>query len=158
MQLNQFESNLHALEHVEEVVHARQVPHILENGHQQGGSDGEGAGQQNPSETRPTQVQETLRTSIICCTSSGSFRWEIKRKIVRGVTDWPPWQTGQSTFQSWWSSDRLQESRGPKCRALLDRRSSPEPPPVRVVNQTESFTQTETNDPTDKLLTAEKNK
>lgn len=54
-------SDLHALQHVEEVVHARQVLYVLEDGDQQRGSDGEGAGQQHPSETRPAQVQETLR-------------------------------------------------------------------------------------------------
>ncbi|TNN73362.1 hypothetical protein EYF80_016525 [Liparis tanakae] len=41
--------------HVEEVIHARQVLHVLEDGHQQGGRDGDGAGQQHPSETRPAQ-------------------------------------------------------------------------------------------------------
>lgn len=54
--------DLHALQHVEEVIHARQVLHVLEDGHQQRGSDGNGAGQQHPSKTRPAQVQETLRT------------------------------------------------------------------------------------------------
>lgn len=53
--------DLHALQHVEEVVHARQVLRVLKDGHQQGGSDGKRAGQQHPSETRPAQVQETLR-------------------------------------------------------------------------------------------------
>ena len=53
--------DLHALQHVQEVVHARQVLDVLEDGDQQGGSDGEGAGQQHSSETRPAQVQETLR-------------------------------------------------------------------------------------------------
>lgn len=54
-------SDLHALQHVEEVVHACQMLHVLEDGDQQGGSDGEGTGQQHPGETRPAQVQETLR-------------------------------------------------------------------------------------------------
>lgn len=53
--------DLHALQHVEEVIHARQMLYVLEDGNQQGGSDGQGAGQQHPSETRPAQVQEALR-------------------------------------------------------------------------------------------------
>lgn len=42
-------TDLHALEHIEEVVHARQALRVLEDGDQQGGRDGEGAGQQHPS-------------------------------------------------------------------------------------------------------------
>lgn len=54
-------SYLQTLQHVQEIVHARQTLHVLKDGNQQGGSDGERAGQQNPSKTRPAQVQETLR-------------------------------------------------------------------------------------------------
>ena len=53
-------NNLHALQHVQEVVHARQVGDVLEDGHQQGGRDGDGAGQQHPGETGPAQVQKAL--------------------------------------------------------------------------------------------------
>lgn len=45
--------DLHALKHIEEVVHACQMLNILENGHQQSRCDGDGTGQQHPSETRP---------------------------------------------------------------------------------------------------------
>lgn len=58
--------DLHALQHVEEVVHACEMMHVLKDGHQQGGGDGEGAGQQHPGETRPAQVQETLRAGKHC--------------------------------------------------------------------------------------------
>lgn len=54
--------DLHALQHIEEVVHPCQMLHVLEDGHEQSGSDGEGTGQQHPSKTRPAQVQETLKT------------------------------------------------------------------------------------------------
>lgn len=57
--------DLHALKHVEEVVHARQVLYVLEDGNQQGGGDGQGAGQQHTSKTRPAQVQETLEVSAV---------------------------------------------------------------------------------------------
>lgn len=43
--------DLHALQHVEEVVHAGQVLDVLEDGDQQSGSDGERAGHQHPGET-----------------------------------------------------------------------------------------------------------
>lgn len=57
--------DLQTLQDIEEVVHARQVLHVLEDGHQQGGGDGDGTGQQHPGETRPAQVQETLRARRI---------------------------------------------------------------------------------------------
>lgn len=52
--------DLHALEHVEEVVHPRQMMNILKNGHQQSGRDGDGAGQQHSGKPGPPQVQEAL--------------------------------------------------------------------------------------------------
>lgn len=57
--------DLHALQHIEEVVHACQVLYVLEDGNQQGGGDGQGAGQQHTSETWPAQVQETLEVSAV---------------------------------------------------------------------------------------------
>lgn len=53
--------DLHALKHIEEVIHARQVLNILKNGYQQGRRDGDGAGEQHSCKTGPPQVQETLR-------------------------------------------------------------------------------------------------
>lgn len=61
VEVNCWIADLHALQHVEEVVHARQVMDVLEDGDQQRGCDGQGTGQQHPSETRPAQVQEALR-------------------------------------------------------------------------------------------------
>lgn len=52
--------HLHALKHVQEVVHARQMLDVLENGHQQSGYDGDGPGQHDSCKTRPPEVQETL--------------------------------------------------------------------------------------------------
>lgn len=41
------EAHLQALQHIEEVVHARQVLDVLEDGHKKCGSNGQRAGQQN---------------------------------------------------------------------------------------------------------------
>lgn len=46
-------ANLHALKHIEEVVHPRQMLNILKDGDQQCRCDGDGAGQQHPRKTRP---------------------------------------------------------------------------------------------------------
>ena len=53
-------ADLQALQHVQEVVHPRQLGDVLEDGHQQGGRDGDGAGEQHPGKTGPLQVQESL--------------------------------------------------------------------------------------------------
>lgn len=52
--------DLHALKHVEEVVHPRQMLNVLKNGDQQSRRNGDGAGEQHPSKTGPPKVQETL--------------------------------------------------------------------------------------------------
>lgn len=52
--------DLHALKHVEEVVHPCQMLNILKNGDQQSRCDGDGAGQQHSSKPGPPKVQETL--------------------------------------------------------------------------------------------------
>ena len=54
------DAHLEAHEDVEEVVHARQVLHILEDGHEQRGGDGDGAREQHPGKAGPAQVQEAL--------------------------------------------------------------------------------------------------
>lgn len=54
--LRRDEPDLQALQHIEEVVHARQVLDVLEDGNQQSRSDGEGAGQQYASKAGPAQV------------------------------------------------------------------------------------------------------
>lgn len=46
------------------------------------------------------------------------------------LSHWPPWQTGRSMFQSWWSSDQLQGSPRPICREQLGQRNSRAPLPV----------------------------
>lgn len=53
-------SHLHTLKHIQEVVHASQMLHILENGNQQSRCDGDGAGQKHSGKSGPLQVQETL--------------------------------------------------------------------------------------------------
>lgn len=53
--------HLQAHEHVEEVVHPRQVLHVLEDGHEEGGGDGDGARQQHAGKARPAQVEEALQ-------------------------------------------------------------------------------------------------
>ena len=59
-------SHLHALEDVQEVVHSRQALYVLEDGHQEGRGERQGAGQQDPGETRPAQVKETLKGGAPC--------------------------------------------------------------------------------------------
>lgn len=52
--------DLHALKHIEEVVHPRQMVNVLENGDEERWRDSDGTGQQHPSKTRPLQVQKPL--------------------------------------------------------------------------------------------------
>lgn len=52
--------HLHALQHVEEVVHAGQGLHVLKHGDQQSGDDSDGASEEDPGEARPLEVQEAL--------------------------------------------------------------------------------------------------
>lgn len=53
-------AHLHTLKHIQEVIHACQMLNILENCHQQGGRDGNGASKEHPSKARPAKVQEAL--------------------------------------------------------------------------------------------------
>ncbi len=129
---------LHALQHVQEVVHAGEMLHILEDGHQERGKDGDGARQQHASEAGPAQVQKALQEPepVRCHTCPNIMAFNEPNALGTHI---PPSQTDPSRFRSWLNSVQRRGSRWPKYTAQPGRKNSPEPHP----SNTTSFTSTQ---------------